>query len=76
MTLTEAVSGTWSVRDQVTSHEVEERQPADTTSAYAYRIAGEPPVLELDRRFDQYLSGSRFALAPGDGGGLDHFVLQ
>ncbi|PSL52115.1 hypothetical protein B0I31_11567 [Saccharothrix carnea] len=56
------LSGTWSVVDGRTRHEVEDRQPLATTSSPTYRITDEPPTLELDRPLDTDLGGTRFTL--------------
>ncbi|UJW28400.1 hypothetical protein L3Q67_24285 [Saccharothrix sp. AJ9571] len=56
-----ALSGTWSVLDGVTRHQVEDREPLGTGLTAAYRITGDPPTLELDRPIDADLGGTRFA---------------
>ncbi|NUT47905.1 MAG: hypothetical protein HOV94_11440 [Saccharothrix sp.] len=60
------LSGTWTAVDGRTRHEVEEREPLDSTSCPTYRITGDPPVLELDRPIDVALGGTRFTLLSRD----------
>ncbi|HEX6352803.1 hypothetical protein [Actinophytocola sp.] len=56
------LSGTWSLVDGETRHEVTDREPLRTGSTHTYRITGDPLTLELDRPVDVDLGGSRFVL--------------
>jgi hypothetical protein len=56
------LSGTWRLVGGETAHEVADREPVDTLLTPAYRITGNPPVLELDQRIDVELGATRFTL--------------
>ena len=70
LTFHRAVSGTWSVDDGVTRHDVESDEKEESVIKLGYEIApGEDPfgtpvtLLSLGRPLIEYLAGSQFAWA-------------